>query len=571
MSKTINRDDLFEERRGRLVGRDHHEAAAKSRAKHLLDMPAGGRRASRPGLSAGGTAGAGYRTGQAPSQQSVLKVIAWTKSHRAAPAQARYISRAGEERAEKQIPVEDEQGQQHSGRDAVDKVIESWNLTKDSENQTPAARALEKAASDLRQRGQRAEADEKARELRDLPQKDRLNKRQAVHLIFSVPAAAGGTPARLQAATREALQESFGAAGHKYVFAVHTDHSARPHVHIIAKAQSEPAVTGRRAQKSLRLGPTELHALRVLFTEKAREHGIDVTATRRIDRAPLREQITKARAPLRQNLSKGKIHTQEQSKQGGIFAAKAPSWYAAHGAAYESQRLAQFSGEKPAAAGEKKRAGIFSRFFRQEEPAALASGLPRMGQDAPAGFSAPAAQALKRLDQHFGQTYGHGAEKARESFLQMYREAPKLAVWSANQHPQAFGAVIEGGPPRRLTARGLNGLLRQGQNSPSISPAAITPVAPESAASIRLAAEQARARAEHQRNLPAMEKQLLTAARQIERAAGAEGAAAAAKIRQLAGAALTPADKSSIMEIERNRLVNRDKTQRGRDRGRDIE
>lgn len=69
---------------------------------------------------------------------------------------------------------------------------------------------------------------------------------------------------------------------------------------------------------------------------------------------------------------------------------------------------------------------------------------------------------------------------------------------------------------------------------------------------------------------PKMAQQLESAARQVERQAGPEGAAAAAKIRSMAGEKLSAADKQSIMEAERQRLINRDKAQRERNRGRDL-
>src|SRR5205085_6172230 len=126
--------------------------------------------------------------------------------------------------------------------------------------------------------------------------------RQAVHIIFSVPAHAKADSERLGRAVDLALRETFGEGGYRYLYTIHADHSTRPHAHIIAKAQSEPIETERgRRSVVLRLQPRELDAMRQVFTRYAQQQGIDVIATRREDREHLRGHILAGPAPGRQD------------------------------------------------------------------------------------------------------------------------------------------------------------------------------------------------------------------------------------------------------------------------------
>jgi hypothetical protein len=50
----------------------------------------------------------------------------------------------------------------------------------------------------------------------------------------------------------------------------------------------------------------------------------------------------------------------------------------------------------------------------------------------------------------------------------MYRESPRLAVWAANNHPQAFGETTDVNPTGRITGRGLKDV--RGQQLPSAPP-----------------------------------------------------------------------------------------------------
>jgi hypothetical protein len=170
-----------------------------------------------------------------------------------------------------------------------------------------------------------------------------------------------GDAARLQDAVRAGLAATLGAQGHRYVFAIHRDHSRRPHAHIVVTALGESYGGREKVGRQLRLNPADLDALRQVLTNEARSQGLDVVATRRVDRTRTREEITEGRAPLRDNRTRGKLW-RAQTRQGSIFEAKAPAWYARHGLTYEKPRLRpeQAPGEVLPEAG----SGLLSRMAK---------------------------------------------------------------------------------------------------------------------------------------------------------------------------------------------------------------
>ena len=117
------------------------------------------------------------------------------------------------------------------------------------------------------------------------------------------------------------------------MFAIHTEHSARPHAHVIVKTTTtaRPGIPSR----ALKLRQGELHTLRHVLTQHAQQHGIDVIATRREDRAELRQDILDGKEPLRADRS---WHQRLRTQQGRIFEKSAPGWYQQHGPAYERRR-----------------------------------------------------------------------------------------------------------------------------------------------------------------------------------------------------------------------------------------
>lgn len=105
------------------------------------------------------------------------------------------------------------------------------------------------------------------------PQLSGRERRNAYHLLFSARA---GTDAQVVLASARAVLEE-RAPGHKFVLAHHAE---TKHVHIHAMVQARSA-DGER----LTFYKADLHAWREAYSEKAREHGIAMVATRRYDHA----------------------------------------------------------------------------------------------------------------------------------------------------------------------------------------------------------------------------------------------------------------------------------------------
>ncbi|MGL4440962.1 MAG: relaxase/mobilization nuclease domain-containing protein [Bosea sp. (in: a-proteobacteria)] len=97
--------------------------------------------------------------------------------------------------------------------------------------------------------------------------------RDTMHLVMS--AKAGTELAAFEKTTRAFLAERF--EGHRFLFALHQD---RQHVHA-------HAVITMRRDDGIKLDPKikDLAAWRETFSEQARAHGIDMVATRRLERA----------------------------------------------------------------------------------------------------------------------------------------------------------------------------------------------------------------------------------------------------------------------------------------------
>lgn len=436
-------DRLDREKRGRVVNEAQRIAAMRARVATITSgrpyWPSTGRYGARKN-----EAGANFN--RPPSREAVFKVIGWTKAANAPERQARYVGRARDPDIAEQIPaldLENERGEVVVGKAAIRAEIASWQLLPDRDNLSAAARG---APAELRAK---------------IPPKDRLARNQAVHLIYSVPSRSVSDPDRLRAALRGGLAETFGAAGHRYLFAIHTDHSARPHAHIVVKATTEPRAD--RKSRALRLRRDELHTLRHVLTEHARQHGIDVIATRREDRPELRPQIIEGSEPLRADRS---WHQRMRVHQGRLFEKSAPNWYREFGLPYERRRMLDIAnqpekGEKQAAVGA-KRTGFWAGLIAliagtnalERAPDAPARGgyfqnfdNVRRGQARNAAIARGESRPLAALSGYFALSHV-SPDSARTSFLAMYREAPKLALWAASNHPMAFGPTTGKNPDR---------------------------------------------------------------------------------------------------------------------------
>jgi hypothetical protein len=447
-SVSINGDSLEYDKRGRLLKDHQYEAAARARVAQLLGQAPIILRGRSQKPTTSGLATSRARLSKPPSRETVFKIIQWTKAANTPARQARYVGRvraADEEKGLSPIPMENEVGQQIVGREAIDYEIESWGLIPDRDNKSKAAK---EAAP---------------QQLASMKSGDRLAKRQAVHIIFSVPARSTTDADKLRAAVRAGLAETFGDAGHRYLFGIHTEHSDTPHAHIIVKAAKERFLLDRRRSANLRLGPAELQTIRYILTSHARQQGIDVIATRREDRAETRSAILEGQEPLRADHS---WHQSKKTQQGRTFEKAAPKWYRAHGTAYERRRADMATGtssmlrDSPgrsteAAEAPKQKQGLLDRLFGRAEKHTIpqpdllpthAKGYYQNFANVRAGQAAKAAAiknedpAIAQLTAAFQRSH-HDPVATRSSFLEMYREAPKIAVWAAHNHPEAFGSI----------------------------------------------------------------------------------------------------------------------------------
>jgi hypothetical protein len=539
----ISRDSLDYERRGRIIGEDQYKAAIRARARELMGMDGG-----HGGEHAVAAPSPAQRVGlgKGASREAVLKIVSWTKDRASPLAQAKYAARTREsDLAGDALQMVNEEGRELRAA-AIEAEVLSWDLKTDAENLSPAAK--------------RATPEER----RAMPAKDRLRSRQAVHIIFSVPSHAKADGERLGRAVDLSLRETFGEGGYRYLYTIHTDHGARPHAHIIAKAQSEPIETERGSRSlTLRLQPRDLDAMRQVFTRHAQQQGIDVIATRREDREHLRAEILSGRAPLREN-QKYNIAT-KKTRQGRTFEVKAPNWYAEHGLDYERRRLAATAVPRgtvgqsrsqiadqgspvPQTASEKRSGGLLARLFGRakgaEEPPRPGSekaseAAPRRGgyyenfgnyrkgveavRQAPAtglpnNKTLPAHEkqaADQMIDAHFSATHRE-PDKAAASFRAMLKESPRLALWAAGKHPQAFGEP-SGFEGPGIAWRAVRVLAPTEKQQPAWRSGTRDPVDREAALagerlSLRQATERARAKA-------APEKAQLIVARSLTRLA----------------------------------------------------
>src|SRR5690348_10860466 len=140
MSPFLSRDSLDYERRGRVVAQDHHREALRTRARELLRVPdrSSGAASQWSSSLSGGTSAAGNRP---RSNETVFKVISWTKAQRAPLTQAKYASRTrDQDDPGLSLPMINEEGRALHGAEIAAEVG-SWELVADFQNLSPAAKA----------------------------------------------------------------------------------------------------------------------------------------------------------------------------------------------------------------------------------------------------------------------------------------------------------------------------------------------------------------------------------------------------------------------------------------------
>lgn len=343
-------------------------------------------------------------------RELVLKVVHWSKSTNGARRLAHYIARDDmaitRHQDEPLHALENEAGQRLDTSQAIDAEVRSWDLAPVRENRSRAWLA--------------ATPEERAA----MAEKAALARPQSVHFIISLPKGTEHQAEELRQVTREFLAERF--EGRRYVWTIHND-NGNAHAHVSMKARSEPdPVTGRT--RALRITKEDLDVWRGDLAQRCRERGIDVTATRRIDRPELRPEILEGTVRLRHSETMAGLH------RGDPIAQQAPGWYASHGLAYERRRAGLPDEPQPASAAvapigaETGRArnlldrikGMFGRASDPEPPTPAAPAAPPAHDPAPA--APPAAPPVDPAADARVRRYLEAAGSARSAAAQLESE-----------------------------------------------------------------------------------------------------------------------------------------------------
>lgn len=218
-------------------------------------------------------------------KEVVIKCRSCPKSLYATKTLIRYVARLRERDKRDgeygSIPLWDEYGMSVSTDEAV-VLTETWELTPDEDN-------LSKAAREHMKRNDLAA-------LHAMKGRDRLYHNQVWHFMFSIKEDGDddATSDAFCASVRATVDEIFSANGYKVLWALHKGHTDHLHAHVIVRARSE---FGRRL--SDKVYGWDFHIIRSSFAKHLQSAGLDYTATRRIDRTPLREQIMAGMEPLK--------------------------------------------------------------------------------------------------------------------------------------------------------------------------------------------------------------------------------------------------------------------------------
>jgi hypothetical protein len=294
----------------------------------------------------------------------------------------------------------------------------------------------------------------------------------------------------------------------------------------------------------------------------------------------------------------------KQTRQGRTFEVKAPSWYAENGLEYERRRLAAASiaptakgptpGPSAAERGtaqntpEKSARGFLGRLFGravgqgpeaipppsgpETTPAAKRGGCYQNFENYRNGAS-PAetkSPAEAKIAAHFALTHRE-PEKAAASFQAMLREAPRLALWAAAKHPQAFGEPTGRDGPG-IAWREIRPLVAATPREPAPRPVARDPHSQEAALTgerleLREAVARARAKAAPEKAQLSMVRSLARLADRIERETPTdpESKERATHIRGLArdlnrGDAVTPPQRRDQAERIHGAAAQKDKS-----------
>lgn len=175
--------------------------------------------------------------GLARVPQAVVKVTGYSKgTHKHVAEHVNYITKNGK------WALEGEDGKVRQGKKVATELLEDWG---EKQLGKPEEKAFKNGQS----------------------------PRKAAHLMLSSPEGTSGE--KLREIARDFLHREFGEKT-KYAFAIH-ENTKNTHVHVVL------AMRGYDGKK-LRLGKPEIQALREGFAEVATEHGLPLSASRRVDR-----------------------------------------------------------------------------------------------------------------------------------------------------------------------------------------------------------------------------------------------------------------------------------------------
>ena len=117
----------------------------------------------------------------------------------------------------------------------------------------------------------------------------RKNSRDTVNIVFSMPN--GSDPEALRRSVRKVLERRF--PDHEAVFGIHEE-KKHPHAHVVMKMR------GRNRKTKLDLRKEDLHHLREVFAEAAREEGVEMAVSPRAARGVGRKGTKRTVYHLRQ-------------------------------------------------------------------------------------------------------------------------------------------------------------------------------------------------------------------------------------------------------------------------------
>jgi len=219
-----------------------------------------------------------YHTGK----QVLVKAKSTPKSMSGVLRLVSYVARIDQKKRDQQgaVALYDEFGASLATDSVLDQV-KYWGLLSNEENRSKTARTL------------LANGDVKS--FHGLDPQNQLHNIQAWHFIFSIEedGVDEGVKESFHAAIRATVDGAFTIKGHKVIWAMHQGHTQHLHAHVVVKALSE--LGGRL--RSTKDGEY-LFDLRKQFAKNLRHTGLDYHATRRMDRAQLRQNIMAGHEPL---------------------------------------------------------------------------------------------------------------------------------------------------------------------------------------------------------------------------------------------------------------------------------